>query len=346
MTRLSDANTSREIGLSRYFRSWTEKKDLLVLVEGDEDVFFWKKVLEHAKDKYARIDVHTLKLPDVDAEDTEVDRKGKRALMENVSDLGPSKVVAVDMDYDELVNGYHSYSTRIGTDPCVLHTIYYSMENHKLYPDVIKNYIVQAVKETPSFDFEIRMEDFSRTIAPYLLLVIVGERKRADNTLTEEFQRRLSIKGFRADIAEFKFCKDNYISDSTNWTKYMNDKYGDLMVCFQKEIQDLKDELAVKGYMENDYWKLLQGHSLAGYMLRAIDCLAAEIGKCKEKDIVNKLSDKKYSYKAIIDYRKGLGMNTLSIRDFMTYVFVEKPLLSDNDSGIDLIYQQIDGIPD
>lgn len=220
------------------------------------------------------------------------------------------------------------------------------MENHKLYPDVIKDYIVQAVKETPSFDFEIRMEDFSRTIAPYLLLVIVGERKRADNTLTEEIQRRLSIKGFRADIAEFKFCKDNYISDSTNWTKYMNDKYGDLMVCFQKEIQDLKDELAVKGYMENDYWKLLQGHSLAGYMLRAIDCLAAEIEKCKEKDIVNKLSDKKYSYKAIIDYRKGLGMNTLSIRDLMTYVFVEKPLLSDNDSGIDLIYQQIDGIPD
>lgn len=43
MTRLSDANTSTEIGLSRYFRPWTEKKDLLVLVEGDEDVFFWKR---------------------------------------------------------------------------------------------------------------------------------------------------------------------------------------------------------------------------------------------------------------------------------------------------------------
>lgn len=346
MTRLSDANTSAEIELSRYFRPWTEKKDLLVLVEGDEDVFFWKKVLEYAKDKYARIDVHTLKLPDVEIENSEVDRKGKRALMENVRDLGPSKVVAVDMDYDELVNGYHSYSTRIGTDPCVLHTIYYSMENHKLYPDVIKNYVVHAVKENPSFDFEGRIADFSRTIASYLLLVIVGERKRANNTLTEEMQNRLSIKGLRADIAEFKFSKDNYTVDSTNWTNYMKNKYGDLMACFQKEIQELKDELAVKGYMENDYWKLLQGHSLAGYMLRAIGCVVADIEKCKEKDIVNRLTDKKFSYSAIMDYRKKLGMDTSSIHDFVACIFVKEPFLSDKDSGLDLIYQQIDKIPD
>lgn len=43
MTRLSEANSSNEIGLSRYFRKRTDKKDLLVLVEGDDDVFFWKK---------------------------------------------------------------------------------------------------------------------------------------------------------------------------------------------------------------------------------------------------------------------------------------------------------------
>lgn len=43
MTRLTEANTSAEIGLSRYFRPYTEKRDLLVLVEGDDDVFFWKR---------------------------------------------------------------------------------------------------------------------------------------------------------------------------------------------------------------------------------------------------------------------------------------------------------------
>ena len=42
--------------------------------------------------------------------------------MEDVHDLGPSKVVAGDMDYDNLIYGYHSYSSRIENDPCVLHT--------------------------------------------------------------------------------------------------------------------------------------------------------------------------------------------------------------------------------
>lgn len=37
-TRLEDSNTSREISLSRYFRRYTEKEDLLVLVEGEEDI--------------------------------------------------------------------------------------------------------------------------------------------------------------------------------------------------------------------------------------------------------------------------------------------------------------------
>ena len=58
MTRLSEANSSNEIGLSRYFRKRTDKKDLLVLVEGDDDVFFWKKVMEYANKRYAHIDVH------------------------------------------------------------------------------------------------------------------------------------------------------------------------------------------------------------------------------------------------------------------------------------------------
>ena len=44
-TRLEDSNTSREISLSRYFRRYTEKEDLLVLVEGEEDIPFWSMLL-------------------------------------------------------------------------------------------------------------------------------------------------------------------------------------------------------------------------------------------------------------------------------------------------------------
>lgn len=346
MTRLSEANSSNEIGLSRYFRKRTDKKDLLVLVEGDDDVFFWKKVMEYANKRYAHIDVHTLKLPDAEQNGNETDRKGKTCLMEDVHDLGPSKVVAVDRDYDNLIYGYHSYSSRIGNDPCVLHTIYYAMENHKLYPDIVKNYLTRGLQEETDFDFENRMNDFSRTIAPYLLLLIVIERKRALNALSESEQNRMTIKEFRSDIATFKVNKNNFTDEATNWKNRMNDKYGDLIILLGTEIQNLKEELATRGYTENEYWKLLQGHSLAGYMLRTMTCIADETMKKKEKELINNLTDRNQAYEKINEYRHRLGMRTPHMHDFINFLFTEEPLLSDNDPGIGLIHQQIDNIPE
>lgn len=301
--------------------------------------------MEYANERYARIDVHTLKLPDADRSGSETDRKGKKCLMENVHDLGPSKVVAVDMDYDNLICGYHSYSTRIENDPCVLHTIYYAMENHKLYPDIIKNYIAHGLQEEPTFDFEKRMTDFSITIAPYLLLLIVEERKKALNALTEAERDRISIKKFRNDIATLNFSKDNFADIAENWQNIINSQYGDLMALRKTDIQDLREELATKGYTEKDYWKLLQGHSLAGYMLRAITCIAEEMKKEKEKELVDSIPNKNLAYKKIIEYRQGLGMKTPHMYEFINFLFTEKPLLSDNDPGIELIHQQIDNIP-
>ena len=125
MTRLSEANTSREIELSRYFRKRTDKRDLLVLVEGDDDIPFWILLFQDVIDKYARIDIETLKVED-NLTGNMKDRKGKDSLME-ISDLGPSKVVAVDMDYDVVVPSYHSYSSRLWNDKYVLHTVFYSI---------------------------------------------------------------------------------------------------------------------------------------------------------------------------------------------------------------------------
>lgn len=49
MTRLANANTSQEIKLSRYFRKYSDKKDLLVLVEGDDDIPFWALLFQEYK---------------------------------------------------------------------------------------------------------------------------------------------------------------------------------------------------------------------------------------------------------------------------------------------------------
>ena len=109
-TRLEDSNTSQLIELTRHFRPRVAKRDLLVLVESDDDKPFWNIFFGKVKERYARITITTLKVR-VEDSDEEKEEKGKDALMK-VGGLGPSKVIAVDRDYDTLVPGYHVYSNR------------------------------------------------------------------------------------------------------------------------------------------------------------------------------------------------------------------------------------------
>ena len=94
------------------------------------------------------------------------------------------------------------------------------------------------------------MNDFSRAIAPYLLLLIVIERKRALNALSESEQNRMTIKEFRSDIATFKVNKNNFTDEATNWENRMNDKYGDLIILLGTEIQSLKEEWPPKDILK------------------------------------------------------------------------------------------------
>lgn len=344
MTRLSEANTSREIELSRYFRPRTPKKDLLVLVEGDEDVFFWKQILQYAQNRYAKIDVCTLKLPDATHPGNDVDRKGKENLM-TLTNLGPSKIVAVDMDYDHIVNGYHSYSARIGSDPYVLHTIYYSMENHKLYPDIIKSYITDNLGKEPAFDFENRLSGFSAAISEYLLMLIVHERKRAARLLTPQEAARLTISDFRSDVSDFKFSTDHFAQDTCEWQAAMQQKYQDLLNNYQTDIQNLRNELASQGYSPDTYWQLLQGHTLTGYMLRCLTSIGSATEREQEQELIDSLSDKSAIPQAIKDYRHQIGIGNRKMHEYINETFAEKPILSGNDPGIPLIRQQIDRLP-
>lgn len=171
------------------------------------------------------------------------------------------------------------------------------------------------------------------------------ERKRASGTLANTELDRLSIKQFRSDISKFIFSKDQFTKEAEKWQELMNNKYGDLMSLLRTEIQSLKEELAIQGYTEKDYWKLLQGHSLAGYMVRAMIAIADEMENKKEKELVDSLSDKSQAYQKITEHRHRLGMDTPHMHDFINKLFTQKPVLSDNDPGMALIRQQIDYIP-
>ena len=252
MTRLSEANTSREIELSRYFRKRTDKRDLLVLVEGDDDIPFWILLFQDVIDKYARIDIETLKVED-NLTGNMKDRKGKDSLME-ISDLGPSKVVAVDMDYDVVVPSYHSYSSRLWNDKYVLHTVFYSIENHKLFPDIVCKYAEAVLKESVSFDFENLIRIFSESVSPLLFLLIAYERKRVVPESHEQMNNDICIEMVFQEVASLLVRFGCEADDINTWQLNILNKYQPLFDKYRQDIEVVKDDLVSMGISVSTYY--------------------------------------------------------------------------------------------
>lgn len=129
---------SRVIDYERYMYPRGTQSELLVLVEDTDDIPFWGKLFSCVSSHYKSITICPLKsLPEhmrqVNKDGIELTASGKEALMQ-VDGLGTSKVVAVDADYDLIIENYHKYTQRLRTDTYVIHTEYYAIENHLLNP--------------------------------------------------------------------------------------------------------------------------------------------------------------------------------------------------------------------
>lgn len=341
MTKLADANTSREIELSQYFRKWTDKKDLLVLVEGDDDIPFWTSMFRNVSNRYARIDINTLKVKGTDTM-SEKEKNGKNILMK-VSNLGPNKVVAVDMDYDGIVPGYHDYSQRLTDDKYVLHTTYYSIENHKLFPNIMAMYANDVTKEEVGYDFQDLLNRFSKSVYPFLLLLIVYERRRVIGGSHEGNANEICIDALLQDISTLTFHIGHEAEELEKWSMALSAKYDTLLKRYETDICVLKEELAGKDISEENCWTLLQGHSLANYFLRVLERISRETIRKKEEAIRQDLTITN-KQEAIETYHRSLNFARQNLSEEIRYTFIEHPHISDADPGIKDINTQIEGI--
>lgn len=342
-TRLENANTSEEIRMAGFFRKRSDKQDLLVLVEGDDDIPFWTKLFADVQDKY-NVDVHTLKIKKEEDAD-EVDRKGKEALM-TITNLGPNKVVAVDADLDLLLPAYHTYSDRLRSDPYVISTQYYSIENHKLYPDLFSVYIRQITAMLPVSECNARqiLEEFSCCLAPFFLLLLVyeEERKKEENLPVE--MHAITIRGLKADIGRLPFIYDRVKRQECygGWKALLNRKYVSLLTLYAEEIVQKKCELCDRGIEEKDYWKYMQGHSLAVFVFLVLkhflECNKQEYTRRIKQDAT--IADKR---KAVDDLHIRMGWT----EDWVTLLnkqLKEYPEISSEDREIDTIRKKINNI--
>ena len=142
--------TSSWVRAAGRFGHTPEKPLVMFYVEGDEDVPFWKEIIKPYLAKYD-IQVCTNKAVNPD------EGNGKTFLLK-MSGLGTNKIVAVDADFDLLIDDYSEYTEMVRNHPYVINTTWYSLEN----------ILMQKVNSISL------LKNFSRVFKGYFVRYLIG----------------------------------------------------------------------------------------------------------------------------------------------------------------------------
>jgi hypothetical protein len=252
----------------------TPKASLLVLVEDQDDVPFWHRMFACVADKYQSVDVFTLKQASasqraqLDAQGNLLVATGKNALMK-VRQLGRHKVVAVDADYDLLID-YHTYSDRVRTDTYVIHTEYYSIENHLLTPDTIQRLSLwDEVPAEPMPDWQEVSEAFGSAVANPVKWVIASHEKREKayrlNPSATNMPSCIDVKDVHAVFADINFAPAAYKASLVEAEKRMTNDCKPIVDTCTIELLPYED------WTPQDALHHVQGHTLYAFLSKAIE---------------------------------------------------------------------------
>lgn len=291
---LGDYVTGSFIQKTQKFSSTPKLIPVQVYVEGNEDVFFWKKVLKKYERKYL-FSVVTNKTATGGS-------NGKDALTQ-IKNLHLNKIICVDADFDLLIDGYHPYTSTIRDNSYIIHTEYYSIENILGQGCSLKSLIQSISNMESTFNFDDFLQVLSKKTYHLLLFLLASLKTNNPNFGFIHFNSYINsivIKnnGYREELEKFEL-------------RYL-EELNEELVKFTDEMNLFNDILAQKGYSENDTYKLMQGHILINAVLKEIirfECVScqkkriSEIYKREDIDIDKKHELKKDSNKSFGDYK-------------------------------------------
>lgn len=258
------------ISLSDIF--FEDKSPLLVLVEDQEDKPFWNRLFSCISNNYERIDVWPLQeasayeMQQTDASGNPLTATGKEALIK-VNGLCNKKVIAIDADLD-LLTDYHYYSARVRTDKYVIHTTYYSIENHLLTVATIPNLSVIWYNPKATINWNHIFNSIGNAICNAVKLNVASiihrdnERKSGKTTLPNV----LTLKNINYYFGNVVYNPSSFLNNLTakKTTFESSALYSSLSTQCTNEFMSLRH------WNVQDCLHTLQGHSLYNLVVKAI----------------------------------------------------------------------------
>lgn len=322
---------------------WDKLPELQVYVEDEEDRPFWYKLFSCLNSE-RRVSISVLKR---ESRDAIVKRKegndelhGKDVLM-RVPDLSDRKVVAVDADYDLLVD-QHDYSQRVRDDKFVIHTEYYSIENHLLNSKSI--YAVSIWQPVSEFITQIDWNNALNTLAQNLsdavklCIASIGHRQELYHQGISPLPDTFSVKEIITSLGDISFKPDNYKQSISTWRTNIEHQPH-----YKTKLKECAEEMKdYSGWKDEDVLHNLQGHTLYKFVSPIMTVIFNKAYKQlveKEKSVVE---DKTQMSEVIRKLNQRIGI----CGDFIKDSIYNASSLDMSDKAIERIQNKIRAILD
>lgn len=310
--RLQDHLSSGYIESANMLRSKKSKKRIVAYVESYDDVFFWRSILK----KFENDDYYfEVMLPSR----TSLSRGKKSALMNMLGPgLGEYMIACVDADYDWLLQGSTEMSRIVCTNPYVIHTYAYAIENYQCYaPNLHTICVMSTLNDRVMVDLNAFMSEYSSIIWPLFVWNIWCYRY---NNYSE-----FTMSDF-CEVVTFRDVNPYHPENTLQAVKNrVNKKIAWLQRRFpegKKTYAPLRAELLNMGLTPETTYLFMQGHSVfENVVMPLLTPVCTLLRKEREREIVklaeheiqrqNELACYQHSQAPVDDMlRKNTGFRT------------------------------------
>lgn len=250
--RLSDNLTSAYFEAANRMKPRKARKRIVAYVESYDDVFFWRTVLSRYEDETRYFEVM---LPS----HTTLERGKKAVLMNLFADkVGESMIACVDADYDYLLQQTTATSRLVNTNPYVLHTYAYAIENLQCYAPSLHNVCVMVtLNDHMIFDFDDFFKRISEAVFPLFVWSIWHYRKGIYGEFTiTDFNRVVELGGF--SVTNPQFAIEGMRRKVRNKVNSLQHHHPEA----KAEYKALEQELVALGVTPQTTYLYIQGHHL------------------------------------------------------------------------------------
>lgn len=276
MKRLTEYLNSSFIEAANSLRPKRKGQRIIAYVESYDDISFWRSVLNEFESDEYRFEVMLPARSSL--------TKGKKQAMMNMlgKGYGRNMIACVDSDYDYLLQGTTKTSKELISNPYILHTYTYAIENYRCYAESLKQVCVQCtMNDSNVIDLKEFLKLYSQICHPLFVWNILLYRKQDTKTMSIlKFCEIVRLTSFSIGNPAYSLQQLNYRVKHN--IELLEKRFPHLMT----EHEELKEELASLGVLPEETYMYIQGHHIMNnVVMRMMTPICRHLRAMRETEI-------------------------------------------------------------